>query len=239
MSDLKPPPRRKATSKPSVSAAKPGRRPKPVDKATVIEIFRRFEAANPHPEGELEYVNPYTLLVAVLLSAQATDVGVNKATRLLFPLADTPQRMLELGEEGVREKIKTLNYFNTKAKNVIAMSKRLVEEFGGAVPRTMEELTSLPGVGQKTASVVMNIAFHIPHIAVDTHIFRVANRIPFVHTKTPLETQAPLEKLVPDEFKLHAHHWLILHGRYVCKARTPECPRCPINDLCRYPAKTL
>ncbi|WP_112664363.1 endonuclease III [Microvirga flavescens] len=238
MSDLKPSSRRKAT-KATAPAKKPARQPKPVDKATVLEIFRRFEAANPHPEGELEYVNPYTLLVAVLLSAQSTDVGVNKATRQLFPIADTPQKMLALGEESVRERIRTLNYFNTKAKNVIAMSRRLVEDFGGAVPRTMEELTSLPGVGQKTASVVMNIAFHIPHIAVDTHIFRVANRIPLVNTKTPLETQEPLEKLVPGEFKLHAHHWLILHGRYVCKARTPECARCLINDLCRYPAKTI
>ncbi|MGO4572515.1 endonuclease III [Microvirga sp. 2TAF3] len=237
MSDLKPSSRRKAT-KAAAPSAKPVRQPKPVDKATVAEIFRRFEAANPHPEGELEYVNPYTLLVAVLLSAQSTDVGVNKATRQLFAVADSPRKMLALGEEGVRERIKTLNYFNTKAKNVIAMSKRLVEDFGGAVPRTMEDLVSLPGVGQKTASVVMNIAFRIPHIAVDTHIFRVSNRIPLVNTKTPLETQAPLEKLVPDEFKLHAHHWLILHGRYVCKARVPECPRCLINDLCRYPAKT-
>ncbi|MGO4706057.1 endonuclease III [Microvirga sp. 2MCAF38] len=239
MSDLKSSSRRKPTPKAPILSAKPVRQPKPVDKATVVEIFRRFEAANPHPEGELEYVNPYTLLVAVLLSAQATDVGVNKATRLLFPIADTPQKMLAIGEEGVRERIKTLNYFNTKAKNVISMSKRLVDDFGGAVPRTMEELTSLPGVGQKTASVVMNIAFRIPHIAVDTHIFRVANRIPFVNTKTPLETQEPLEKLVPGEFKLHAHHWLILHGRYVCKARVPECARCLINDLCRYPAKTF
>ncbi|MBF9233763.1 endonuclease III [Microvirga alba] len=240
MSDLKPSSRRKA--KPQITASlspKPARQPKPVDKATVLEIFRRFEAANPHPEGELEYVNSYTLLVAVLLSAQSTDVGVNKATRALFPIADTPEKMLALGEEGVRERVKTLNYFNTKAKNVIAMSKRLVEEFGGEVPRSMEALTTLPGVGRKTASVVMNIAFRIPHIAVDTHIFRVANRIPFVNTKTPLETQGPLEKLVPDEFKLHAHHWLILHGRYICKARVPECARCLINDLCRYPAKTL
>lgn len=245
MSDLKQPARR--NSKPKANLVAPARAavktprsrtPKPVDRATTIEIFRRFEAANPHPEGELEYVNPYTLLVAVLLSAQSTDVGVNKATRNLFPVADTPQKMFALGEEGVREKIRTLNYFNTKAKNVVAMSKRLVEEFGGEVPRSMEALTSLPGVGQKTASVVMNIAFRIPHIAVDTHIFRVANRIPLVVTRTPLETQEPLEKLVPDEFKLHAHHWLILHGRYICKARRPECWRCPINDLCRYPDKS-
>lgn len=237
MSDPKPSSSRNGKVKKPVARAP--RAAKPVDNATVVEIFRRFEAANPHPEGELEYRNPYTLLVAVLLSAQSTDVGVNKATRLLFPLADTPQKMLALGEEGVRERVKTLNYFNTKAKNVVAMSKRLVEDFGGAVPRTMEDLVSLPGVGRKTASVVMNIAFQVPHIAVDTHIFRVANRIPLVVTNTPLETQEPLEKRVPDAFRLHAHHWLILHGRYVCKARAPECARCLINDLCRYPAKTL
>ena len=168
------------------------------------------------------------------LSAQSTDAGVNKATRELFRLADTPQKMLALGEEGVREHIKTLNFFNTKAKNVIALSRRLVEEFGGEVPTSVEVLETLPGVGRKTASVVVNIAFGDPRIAVDTHIFRVANRIPLAVTETPLDTQVALEAIVPDEFRLHAHHWLILHGRYVCKARQPECWRCLIGDLCRY-----
>ncbi|MBM6595030.1 endonuclease III [Microvirga sp. BT291] len=204
----------------------------------MMEIFRRFEEANPHPEGELNYRNPYTLLVAVALSAQSTDVGVNKATALLFPLADTPRKMLDLGEERLKECIKTLNFFNTKARNVMATARLLVDEFGGVVPPSIEVLETFPGVGRKTASVVVNIAFGIPRIAVDTHIFRVANRIPLVVTKTPNDTQAPLEALVPPEYALHAHHWLILHGRYVCKARKPECWRCPINDLCRYPDKT-
>jgi len=215
-----------------------GRAPKPVDRATLAEIFRRLHDLNPEPKGELEYTNPYTLLVAVALSAQATDVGVNKATRGLFPTADTPQKMVALGEEGLRERIKTLNFFNTKAKNVIAFSKRLVEEFGGKVPDSVEVLETFPGVGRKTASVVVNIAFGDPRIAVDTHIFRVTNRIPLAITKTPLETQVALEALIPDEYRLHAHHWLILHGRYICKARKPECWRCPIVDLCRYPDKT-
>lgn len=246
MSDLKPSPRRssKPKAKPAVPAKKVGkalraRTPKPVDNATMIEIFRRLHAANPEPKGELDYTNPYTLLVAVALSAQSTDVGVNKATRDLFPVADTPQRMLALGEEGLREHIRTLNFFNTKAKNVIATARRLVEEFGGEVPNSVEILETLPGVGRKTASVVVNIAFGDPRVAVDTHIFRVTNRLPLAITKTPLETQEALEKLIPDEFRLHAHHWLILHGRYICKARRPECWRCPINDLCRYPDKTI
>jgi endonuclease III len=246
MSDLKPPTRRssKPKAKPSVPAKAVGRAvrsraPKPVDRATMVEIFRRLHAANPEPKGELDYTNPYTLLVAVTLSAQATDVGVNKATRGLFPVADTPQKMLDLGEEGLRQHIKTLNFFNTKAKNVIAMARRLVEEFGGEVPRSVEILETLPGVGRKTASVVVNIAFGDPRVAVDTHIFRVTNRLPLAITKTPLDTQVALEKLIPDEYRLHAHHWLILHGRYICKARRPECWRCPVNDLCRYPDKTI
>jgi endonuclease III len=246
MSDLKPPTRRssKPKAKPTVPAKAVGRAirvrtPKPVDRATMIEIFRRLHAANPEPKGELDYTNPYTLLVAVALSAQATDVGVNKATKNLFPIADTPQRMLELGEEGLRQHIKTLNFFNTKAKNVIAMARRLVEEFDGGVPNSVEILETLPGVGRKTASVVVNIAFGDPRVAVDTHIFRVTNRLPLAITKTPLDTQAALEKLIPDEYRLHAHHWLILHGRYICKARKPECWRCPVNDLCRYPDKTI
>jgi endonuclease-3 len=245
MSELKQSPRRtKPKAGPVKSAgavvtAKRARTQKPVDRATMIEIFRRFSAANPHPKGELDYVNPYTLLVAVVLSAQSTDVGVNKATSRLFPLADTPQKMLALGEDRLRDCLKTINFYNTKAKNVMTLSRRLVEEFGGEVPHSMEILETLPGVGRKTASVVLNIAFGDPRIAVDTHIFRVANRIPLVITKTPAETQAPLETTVPDEYRLHAHHWLILHGRYVCKARKPECWRCLINDLCRYPDKTI
>jgi endonuclease-3 len=245
MSDLKPSLRRSAKPKavlvePVTASVRPKRvkAPKPVDRETRVEIFRRFHRLNPEPKGELEHTNPFTLLVAVVLSAQSTDAGVNKATRGLFPVADTPQRMLALGEEGVREKIKTINFFNTKAKNVIALSRRLVEEFGGEVPRSVEILETLPGVGRKTASVVVNVAFGIPRIAVDTHIFRVANRIPLVITKAPLETQEALERIMPEDYLLHAHHWLILHGRYICKARKPECWRCPIADLCRFPEKT-
>jgi endonuclease-3 len=226
---------------PLTAAAKPARvprQPKPVDRATLVEVFRRFREANPSPKGELEHVNPYTLLVAVVLSAQSTDAGVNKATRALFALADTPQKMLALGEDGVRERIKTVNFHPTKARNIIALSRRLLEEHGGEVPPSIEALQKLPGVGHKSASVVLNVAFGQPRIAVDTHIFRVSNRIPLVRTETPLETQAKLEAIVPDEFKLDAHHWLILHGRYVCKARRPECYRCLINDLCRYEPKT-
>ena len=222
----------------SATAGKGPRSQKPVDQATLIEIFRRFEEANPHPEGELSFINPFTLLVAVVLSAQSTDVGVNKATALLFPLADTPQKMVDLGEDNVKSCIRTLNFFNTKARNVITLSRRLVEEFGGIVPDSIEVLETLPGVGRKTASVVVNIAFGIPRIAVDTHIFRVSNRIPLVVTRSPGETQEPLERIVPGRYRLHAHHWLILHGRYVCKARKPECWRCLIRDLCRYPDKT-
>lgn len=246
MSDLKSAPRRK--SSPKSKAAIPAkavkavvrlRVPKPVDKATMTEIFRRLHEANPEPKGELDYTNPYTLLVAVALSAQATDVGVNKATKALFRIADTPKKMLKLGEDGLKEHIKTLNFYNTKAKNVIATAKRLVDEFGGDVPNSVEILETFPGVGRKTASVVVNIAFGDPRIAVDTHIFRVTNRLPLANTKTPLETQEVLEKLIPKEYLLHAHHWMILHGRYICKARKPECWRCPVNDLCRYPDKTI
>jgi endonuclease-3 len=214
------------------------RKPKAVPPETLREIFARFQAIEPEPRGELEHVNPYTLLVAVVLSAQATDKGVNRATRGLFAAADTPDKMLALGLEGVREHVKTINFFNTKAKNVIALSQILIDQHGGEVPDSVETLEKLPGVGRKTASVVVNMAFGIPRIAVDTHIFRVANRIPLAVTKTPLETQPALEAIVPDDFLLHAHHWLILHGRYVCKARTPECWRCPIRDLCRYEPKT-
>jgi endonuclease-3 len=225
---------------PLTAAASPKktRLPKPVDRATLVQVFERFRAANPEPKGELEHTNPFTLLVAVVLSAQATDAGVNKATRILFKAAGTPRKMLELGVDGVREHIKTINFLNTKARNVIALSERLVRDFGGEVPNDIEVLETLPGVGRKTASVVVNMAFGVPRIAVDTHIFRVANRIPLVRAETPLDTQIALEKAVPAPFLLHAHHWLILHGRYVCKARKPECWRCLIKDLCRYQPKT-
>ena len=249
MSDLKPPSRRpakprgaskaEATAATGVVGRKRSGAPTAVDEATLREIFRRWHALDPEPKGELEHTNAFTLLVAVVLSAQSTDVGVNKATRRLFEVADTPQKVLALGEEGLREHIKTLNFFNTKTKNVIALSRRLVEDFGGEVPADIDVLETLPGVGRKTASVVVNIAFGIPRIAVDTHIFRVANRIPLVVTGTPLDTQDALERIVPQEYQLHAHHWLILHGRYICKARRPECWRCPLVDLCRYPDKTL
>jgi len=248
MTDLKQPSRRTAKTKaprqpvvptgPGTAEKSRARGPKPVDRETLGEVFRRFHALNPEPKGELEHLNAYTLLVAVVLSAQSTDAGVNKATRPLFAVADTPQKMLALGEDGLREHIKTLNFFNTKAKNVIALSRRLVEEFGGEVPADVDILTTLPGVGRKTASVVVNVAFGVPRIAVDTHIFRVANRIPLVVTGEPLETQDALEAIVMPEYLRDAHHWLILHGRYVCKARRPECWRCPIADLCRYPDKT-
>jgi endonuclease-3 len=220
---------------------KPGRPPKrrkPVDQPTLVEIFRRFRDANPEPKGELEHVNPYTLLVAVVLSAQSTDAGVNKATRELFRVANTPDKMVALGEDAIREHIKTINFLNTKARNIVALSRILMDEHGGVVPPARAVLETLPGVGRKSASVVLNNAFGESTIAVDTHVFRVSNRIPLVVTKTPDETQLALENIVPDEFQRHAHHWLILHGRYVCKAKKPECYRCLIRDLCRYEPKT-
>ena len=207
-------------------------------KAHIAEMFDRLAAALPEPKGELEYVNPYTLLVAVVLSAQATDVGVNKATGPLFKVADTPQKMVALGEGRIKDFIKTIGLFNTKAKNVMALSRILIERHGGDVPADREVLQTLPGVGRKTANVVMNIAFGQPTIAVDTHIFRVGNRTGLAPGKTPLEVEQKLEKVVPAGRKLHAHHWLILHGRYVCKARTPDCPSCVIADLCGYKAKS-
>ena len=207
-------------------------------KADVFEFFRRLAESNPAPETELEYVNPYTLLVAVALSAQATDVGVNKATRSLFAKVRTPQQMLELGEEDLKQHIKTIGLYNTKARNVIAAARILVEEFGGEVPRERDELEKLPGVGRKTANVVLNVAFGQPTIAVDTHIFRVSNRTGLAPGKTPLDVELKLERQVPETFVTHAHHWLILHGRYICKARTPECWRCPVIDLCAYRPKT-
>jgi endonuclease III len=209
------------------------------DPARVAEIFRRFEAANPHPKGELEYVNAFTLLVAAVLSAQATDIGVNKATRALFAVASSPAKMAALGEEKLQDMIKSIGLYRAKAKNVIALSQRLVTDFGGEVPQSREALETLPGVGRKTANVVMNIAFGAPVIAVDTHVFRVSNRIPVAAGKTPLEVERGLETIIPGAFKRHAHHWLILHGRYICKARRPECERCLISDLCRWPDKRV
>ncbi len=207
-------------------------------KKDIEEVFRRFEAQGPEPEGELFHTSPYTLLVAVVLSAQATDKGVNKATPALFAAADTPQKMVDLGEAKVRQLIKTIGLFNTKAKNVIALSAMLVDFHGGEVPQTREELESLPGVGRKTANVVLNIAFGQPTIAVDTHLFRVGNRTGLAPGKTPLMVEKKLEKAVPKWALQHAHHWLILHGRYVCKARKPECATCLIRDLCAYKEKT-
>ena len=207
-------------------------------KPDVFEFFRRLAEADPAPETELEYVNPYTLLVAVALSAQATDVGVNKATRALFAEVKTPEQMLDLGEEGLKQHIKTIGLFNTKARNVIAAARILVDEFGGEVPQERDKLEQLPGVGRKTANVVLNVAFGRPTIAVDTHIFRVSNRTGLARGKNPLEVELKLEKAVPETFVSHAHHWLILHGRYICKARTPECWRCPVIDLCAYQPKT-
>ena len=208
-------------------------------KSDTFEFYRRLAESNPAPETELEYVNPYTLLVAVALSAQATDVGVNKATRALFAKVTSPQQMLDLGEEGLKQHIKTIGLFNTKAKNVIAAARILVDEFGGEIPRERDKLEQLPGVGRKTANVVLNVAFGEPTIAVDTHIFRVSNRTGLAPGKNPLEVEIKLEKSTPEPFVTHAHHWLILHGRYVCKARTPECWHCPVVDLCAYKPKSL
>jgi endonuclease-3 len=228
------------------AAAKPKRKPKAVSKAIrpwtkaeVEEAFRRFQAANPEPKGELQHINPFTLLVAVVLSAQATDAGVNKATPALFAAADTPKKMAALGEDRVRDLIKTIGLYRTKAKNVVALSRRLIEEHGGEVPRSREALEALPGVGRKTANVVLNIAFGDPTIAVDTHIFRVGNRTGLAPGKTPLEVETRLEQVVPAHYKRHAHHWLILHGRYTCVARKPRCQVCIIADLCRWPEKTV
>jgi endonuclease-3 len=209
-----------------------------VTRADVFEFYRRLAEDNPAPETELEFVNPYTLLVAVALSAQATDVSVNQATRPLFAKVRSPQAMLDFGEDALREQIRTIGLFNTKAKNVIAAARILVDRYGGEVPKERELLESLPGVGRKTANVVLNVAFGQPTIAVDTHIFRVANRTGLAPGKDPLAVELKLEKVTPEPFLHGAHHWLILHGRYVCKARLPECWRCPVIDLCRYKPKT-
>ena len=203
----------------------------------IVEAFSRFEARDPHPKGELEHTDPFTLLVAVVLSAQATDVGVNRATRGLFTEAPTPAAMAALGEEGVARHIRTLGLFRGKAKNVVALSQLLLDRHGGAVPADRAALEALPGVGRKTANVVLNIAFGVPTIAVDTHLFRVANRTGLAPGPTPLAVEEGLEARIPERFKLHAHHWLILHGRYICQARAPQCARCLIADLCRWPDK--
>lgn len=205
----------------------------------ITELFTRFSQLNAHPETELAYTNPYTLLVAVALSAQSTDIGVNKATALLFNEIDTPEKMLVLGEDGLKSHIKTIGLYNTKAKNIMAAARILVDHFGGQVPHTREELESLPGVGRKTANVVLNTAFGQHTIAVDTHIFRVSNRLGLAKGTTPLAIELQLEKVIPDAFIQHAHHWLILHGRYICKARKPDCSNCPVHDLCEYPDKTI
>ncbi len=207
-------------------------------KADVFEFFRRLAEDNPSPTTELESGNPYQLLVAVVLSAQATDASVNIACRPLFKKVQGPKQMIALGEDAVRDQIKTIGLFNTKAKNVIALSEALIRDFGGEIPRTREELQSLPGVGRKTANVVLNTAFGEETFAVDTHVFRVGNRTGLAPGKTPDEVEEKLEKIVPQPFRRDAHHWLILHGRYTCKARTPECWRCVVADLCRYKPKT-
>ncbi|HXT08628.1 MAG TPA: endonuclease III [Roseiarcus sp.] len=207
--------------------------------ARAAAIFERLAAATPEPRTELAYANPYTLLVAVALSAQATDIGVNKATKPLFSIADTPQKMLALGEEALRERIKTIGLFRNKAKNVIALSQALIERHGGEVPRQREALEALPGVGRKTANVVLNVAFGEPTIAVDTHVFRLANRLAIAPGKTPREVEDGLMRVVPARFLPHAHHWLILHGRYTCTARAPKCPICVVEDLCPWEGKTV
>ena len=216
-----------------------GRKAKMRPASEVAEIFRRLHAIEPEPRGELEHVNAYTLLVAVVLSAQATDAGVNKATRPLFAIADTPEKMLALGEDQVRDFIKTIGLFRTKAKNVILLSQALIERFDGAVPASRDDLVTLPGVGRKTANVVLNMAFGEATFAVDTHVFRVSNRLPLAPGKTPEQVEAGLEKLVPEPYRMHAHHWLILHGRYTCKAQRPECWRCPLTDLCAFEPKSV
>jgi endonuclease-3 len=224
----------------------PGVKPRRISKkpaclyspAEVHEIFRRFAVQRPEPKGELEHVNAFTLLVAVVLSAQATDIGVNKATRALFAIADTPQKMLALGEARVGEYIRTIGLWRNKAKNVIALSQALIRDHGGEVPDNRDQLVELPGVGRKTANVVLNMAFGQHTMAVDTHIFRIGNRIGLAPGKTPEQVEAGLMKVIPDEYMRHAHHWLILHGRYVCKARKPDCPMCVIADICKSAEKT-
>ena len=219
-------------------AKQPARRSRRLSRPEIEEMFARLRELNPKPTTELEYRTPFELLVAVVLSAQATDVGVNKATRKLFPIANTPQKILALGEDGLKRYISSIGLYNTKAANVIAMCRQLLEQHGGEVPRTREALEALPGVGRKTANVVLNTAFGEKTIAVDTHIFRVANRTGLAPGRTVRQVEDKLLKVLPADYLQGAHHWLILHGRYTCKARKPECWRCPIRDLCRYPDKT-
>jgi len=234
MSDKGDPPPAKAAP----ARARRRRAPRTMDRAKAEALFATLAADRPDPHTELDFVNPFTLVVAVALSAQATDVGVNKATAELFRVADTPERMLALGEDGVAAHIKTIGLWRNKAKNVIALSQMLIDSFGGEVPATREALMQLPGVGRKTANVVLNEAFGQPTIAVDTHIFRVSNRTGLAPGKDPDEVEAGLERVTPERYKRGAHHWLILHGRYVCKARTPECWRCAIAEYCRHKPKT-
>ncbi|MEO7071481.1 MAG: endonuclease III [Rhodanobacter sp.] len=207
-------------------------------RSDVTELFSRLRELDPHPVTELHYSSPFELLVAVVLSAQATDVGVNKATRRLFPIANTPQALLMLGEEGLKRYVSSIGLYNAKAKNIIALSQQLIDLHGGQVPGDRDALQALPGVGRKSANVILNVVFGQPTIAVDTHIFRVANRTGLAPGKDVRAVEAKLEKVVPDEFLMDAHHWLVLHGRYVCKARKPDCPHCVIRDLCRYKFKT-
>ena len=230
---MRPPPRGK-TKAPAAG----GKRGRLLSAPAIAEMFHRFAAADPHPKSELEYVNPFTLLVAVVLSAQATDAGVNKATRALFKIADTPEKMVRLGEDSVRDFIKTIGLYRNKARNVIELSRQLIANHGGDVPRDREALEALPGVGRKTANVVLNVAFGEPTMAVDTHVFRVANRTGLSNGRTPLEVEQDLLRVIPERYAMNAHHWLILHGRYVCKARRPECPQCIVRDICLFQAKT-
>jgi endonuclease-3 len=233
--------KRKIETAPHPAARKPVRARAfrcPYSAAEIDEIFRRFSIQRPEPKGELYHTNPFTLVVAVALSAQATDVGVNKATRPLFAIADSPEKMLELGEDAVRDYIKTIGLYRNKARNVILLSEKLIRDFGGEVPRTREELVTLPGVGRKTANVVLSMAFGIPALAVDTHIFRIGNRLRIAPGKTPDEVEDNFLRIIPPTYLFHAHHWLILHGRYTCKARRPECERCIIADICKSPDKT-
>jgi len=208
-------------------------------KDVIHSFYAKLREANPKPKGELNYINAYTLLVAVVLSAQATDVGVNKATRALFKIADTPEKMVKLGEAKVKEHIKTIGLYNAKASNIIKLSQMLIDEYSSALPRDRESLEKLPGVGRKTANVVLNIAFGKPTIAVDTHLFRIGNRTGLATGKTPLAVEKKLEKVTPQEFMRHAHHWLILHGRYVCKARKPDCLNCIVHEECSFKGKTI
>jgi endonuclease-3 len=231
---VKPAPKRAKDNAKAVAGALPQ-----MTNAQIEEAFRRFKAASPEPKTELQHVNPFTLLVAVVLSAQATDAGVNKATPTLFAAADTPEKMADLGEDCIRDLIKTIGLFRNKAKNVAELSRRLVAQHGGQVPRSREALEALPGVGRKTANVVLNVAFGEPTIAVDTHIFRVGNRTGMATGKDPFEVEQKLEQVVPAQYKSHAHHWLILHGRYTCVARKPLCEKCIIADLCQWPGKTV